>query len=96
MASHPVIRAIWERAQGELRRTNRLVFARFSLDPSDSAVRSLLEATNGSNLQAVVVVDPAAEGEIGDRFRALYGSKVSLRSESWAPFLESRRPIHTA
>ncbi len=96
VASHPVIRAIWDRAQGELRRTNRIVFAGFSLDPSDTAVRSLLEETNGPNLQAVVVVDPAAEGEIGDRFRALYGSKVSLRSESWAAFLESHRPIHTA
>lgn len=94
VASHPVIRAIWERAQGELRRTNRLVFAGFSLDPSDTAVRSLLEDTNGANLQTIVVVDPAAEGEIGDRFRALYGGKVSLRSESWATFLESQRPIH--
>lgn len=50
--------------------------------------------TNGANLQTVVVVDPAANGEIGDRFRELCGSKVSLRSESWAFFLESRRPIH--
>ncbi|MBK9963533.1 MAG: hypothetical protein IPP07_00970 [Holophagales bacterium] len=78
------------------RAKGRIAFAGFSLDPSDTAVRSLLEETNGANLQTVVVVDPAAEGEIGDRFRALYGSKVSLRLESWATFLESQGPIHTA
>ncbi len=90
--SHPVIRAIWTRAYQEMKSVDRVVFAGFSLDPSDERVRRLLRETNSSRLTSVVVVDPVDDGSVGERFREIYGSKVEVKKETWTSFLVARRP----
>lgn len=91
VGSHPVIRAIWARAEGELKKVDRMVFAGFSLDPSDAMVCGLLRKADGPHLQRVVVVDPDTDGAVFDRFSEVYGPKVEIRHESWADYLDQTR-----
>ena len=89
--SHPVIRAVWERARVELERVDRIVFAGFSLDPSDEMVRELLRASDSARLGSVVVIDPTDDVSVAGRFQEIYGSRVDARHESWTTFIEGLR-----
>lgn len=82
------IRTIWRRARKELRATEEVTFAGFSLNPVDSGIQELLsKAYVSSRIRKVRIVDPHAE-KLLPRYRELYpGARIDTFNMSWKDYL---------
>jgi len=85
--SRPFIQTIWERAKEVLKQADEIVFAGFSLDPSDQHIRDLLcDTFHQSTTKRVIVVDTGAE-EVTNRYVGVYGPIVRRHNQSWKDYL---------
>lgn len=84
----PALRQVWHRAEHLLRAAREIVFAGYSLPPTDSMIRSLLgSCRDPANLQKVFVVDRNAPSVAG-RFREIYGDLVCEGGSDWRGYLQ--------
>lgn len=82
------IQGIWKKATEVLATSERVVFAGFSLHPSDDKIGRLLsQAAAAHSIREVQIVDPAAENLL-PRFEAVFGGSVSASAESWSRYVE--------
>jgi NAD-dependent SIR2 family protein deacetylase len=77
---------IWDRAGQLLRRTRRLVFGGFSLQPVDLQVKTLLRSSVSDHLKEVLIVDKDAKS-ILPRFEEIYGHMVRVGAADWREFI---------
>jgi len=89
------LKAIWEEAEQVLRGSRKIVFAGFSLNPSDQKIRELLERASsaGQTFNVTVVLD-GNHPEILARYREVYGERVELYRLGWVKYLQERSTGH--
>jgi NAD-dependent SIR2 family protein deacetylase len=83
----PFIEGIWERAEQVLRQASEIVFAGFSLDPTDGHIRDLLVNTFDQSRTRKIRVDTNPE-ELLCRYTHIYGPRVQTYSHGWKQYLE--------
>jgi hypothetical protein len=85
----PAIAEIRSTAQSVLSQATEIVFAGFSLDPTDEGIRDLLRQSFDPRVtRRVQLVDPRA-GELIPRYEDIYGSRVETHAVAWADFVET-------
>jgi hypothetical protein len=83
------LKAIWERAEQVLSQSRQIVFAGFSLNPDDQSIQELLKrAFSASKISKVIVVLKKHHPEIIDRYRQIYGDRVSSFNLGWVRYLQ--------
>ncbi len=88
--ANPAISSIWRRAGEALTTADRIIFAGFSLHPSDSTLRNLLRASAARlTAREVLIIDPSAQ-DLLPRFREVFGDRVQqARFATFSELLES-------
>jgi NAD-dependent SIR2 family protein deacetylase len=86
----PAIQEIWHAADKILREANEIVFAGFSLNKNDEAVRGLLTiAFDRGTTKQVTVVDRNSSA-VKDNYMGIYGDTVRFAPEGdWKSFLDN-------
>jgi NAD-dependent SIR2 family protein deacetylase len=87
---HPIIESIFRSAREALEQADEIVFAGFSLSPSDERIRELLaHARQIARTTRVFIVDQNSEG-LRERYREVYGDAVQeIAPMDWRQYLLS-------
>jgi len=82
------LQQVWNRAEEILRSAREIVFAGYSLPPTDKLIRGILrECRDSGNPQKVFVVDQNA-ASVAERLADIYGGLVCQAGSDWRGFLQ--------
>ena len=84
------LQQVWNRAEHILRGAHEIVFAGYSLPPTDNMVRSMLRNCCDSGILQKVLVVNQNTTSVAERFREIYGDLVCEGSSDWRRYLQEK------